>query len=245
MLLLSLSPATVVTLHAAFQEVHAGRCSLEEDAKLLGWLLLVFQLRAALYFGMLGLFVQSFRGERVDKSLFYWLVAPVRRDVLVFGKFLAASLGGFVLFAAGVITCMALTVLHLGDDGTAYLWQGRGLEQLGTYLGITLLACLGYGAVFLILNHVFKNPVLAAVGFFGWESVSGLLPKALQLLSVTFYLKPLFPVDLPLVGISGLLTAVVDPIPKSWAVLGLLLVSAVAVTTVAMRFRRVELEATD
>ncbi|MGC4065741.1 MAG: hypothetical protein QM784_14045 [Polyangiaceae bacterium] len=140
---------------------------------------------------------------------------------------------------------MILLVLHHGTQGTEYLWHGAGLEQLGTYLGLTLLACIGYGAVFLVLSHLFENPVLAAVVFFGWESVSAVLPKLLQFLSVTFYLKPLFPVELPALGISSLLTAVVEPIPRFWAVFGLLFVSTVAVTFVARGFRRVQIDSTD
>jgi ABC-type transport system involved in multi-copper enzyme maturation permease subunit len=244
-LLLALAPTGIIAIHALHAHWTGVRCALGQDVKLMAWVLSVLQLRIVLYFGMLGLVVQSIRGERVDKTLFYWLVAPVRRDALVVGKFLACTLGGFFLFAMGVLSSMALFVLHHGVEGSDYLWHGPGLTQLSAYLGLTFLACVGYGAVFLVLSQRFPNPVLAALAYFGWESVSAALPKLLQLLSVTFYLKPLFPVELPVVGISGLLTAVVEPIPSSYAVLGLLLVSAVAVTVVARGFRRAQLDTTD
>lgn len=245
LLLLAFAPAIVASLHVAFDRVLGGRCSIQQDAQLIAWLLLVFQLRVVVYFGMLGLFVQSFRGEMVNKALFYSLIAPLRREVLVAGKFCAAWLGGATFFVAGVVSCIGLLVLHHGSEGWQYLMRGEGLDQLGAYLGITLLACLGYGAAFLVLGHVFRNPVLAAVAFFVWEAVSALLPRPLQFLSVTFYLKPLFPVELPAVGISGLLTAVVEPLPPAWAVFDLMLVSAVAVTAVAVAFRRVEMDVAD
>lgn len=244
-LLLAFAPAIIAVLHVAFDRALGGRCTIEQDAKLVAWLMLVFQLRVSVYFGMLGLFVQSFRGESLDKTLFYSLVAPVRRELLVLGKFYALSFGGAICFTVGVLSCFALLVLHHGSDGWDYLLRDEGIDQLGAYLGITLLACLGYGAAFLALGHTFRNPVLAAVAFFVWEAVSVLLPRPLQFLSVTFYLKQLFPVELPSIGISGLLTAAVEPMSPIAAVFELLLVSSIAVTAVAVAFRRVEMDGPD
>ena len=60
-----------------------------------------------------------------------------------------------------------------------------------------MLACLGYGAVFLAMSLVFKNPIVPAVVVLFWEGVNGVLPVWLKRFSVTHYLKPLFPVELP------------------------------------------------
>ncbi|MGC4065731.1 MAG: hypothetical protein QM784_13995, partial [Polyangiaceae bacterium] len=85
MLLLALAPASVLAIHVAYEDWSGRHCTLDGDVRLLAWVLLLLQLRLALDFGLLGLFVQSFRGERVDRTWFYWLVAPIRRDVLAIG----------------------------------------------------------------------------------------------------------------------------------------------------------------
>ena len=103
-------------------------------------------------------------------------------------------------------------------DGLAH---GPGLAHLRLDLLVVLLACLGYGAVFLAFSLLFKNPVVPAVMLAFWEGVNGALPAWLKHLSVTFYLKPLFPVELPMKGILSLFTVVTEPTPRWLAVTGL------------------------
>ncbi len=57
--------------------------------------------------------------------------------------------------------------------------------------------CRQAGAVFLAMSLLFKNPIVPAVVLLFWEGINGVLPVWLKRLSVTYYLKPLFPVDLP------------------------------------------------
>ncbi len=242
---LSLAPAMVIALHWVSGALRSQHCSIESDSALFAWVFLVFQLRVAIYFGTLGVFARAFRGERNDRTLQYALMAPLRREWFVTTKYLADALGCFAWFGAGTALAWILMAWHHGGAGLAEALNAPNLLVLVKYLGICLLACLGYGAVFLALGHAFRNPVLGAIVFFGWESVSAMLPLGLQLLSVTFYLKPLFPVELPLFGISGLLTAAIEPLPTWGAVMGLLLISSLLVTSVAVAFRRVEVDSTD
>ena len=44
-----------------------------------------------IFFGCLGIFMNLFRGEVLDRSLHYYFLAPVRREVLVIGKYLAGT----------------------------------------------------------------------------------------------------------------------------------------------------------
>jgi ABC-type transport system involved in multi-copper enzyme maturation permease subunit len=240
--LLAFAPALIAMAHAIVGPMRHRTCSLAEDTILLAWLYQLFQLRLACFFGSLGIFVRIVRAEMIDRTIHYSLIAPIRREVLLVGKYLAASFGSSLLFTTGGALCFATMYLHHGTPAAHFLLEGAGLEHLGAYVGATALACFGYGAVFLAMGLFCRNPVLPAIVLFGWETISGVLPASLQLLSVTYYLKPLFPVDLPVVGISGLLTVVVEPIPRWLAVGGLILFSSVVVTLSALWFRRAEID---
>jgi hypothetical protein len=47
-----------------------------------------------------------------------------------------------------------------------------------------------------------------------WEGINGVLPVWLKRVSVTYYLKPLFPVELSILGSLGLFTVVAEPTPR-------------------------------
>src|SRR5215831_14572539 len=85
--LVAFAPAFAVGLHALNSPM--GRnCSLGEDTAILAGIFQLFYLRLGIFFGCLGLFTWLFRGEVVEKSLHYYFLAPLRREVLVAGKFL-------------------------------------------------------------------------------------------------------------------------------------------------------------
>ena len=69
-----------------------------------------------------------------------------------------------------------------------------GLGQLLTYAGITMLACLGYGAFFLVVGLFIRNPIIPALLLYGWEWINFLLPPVLKKISVIHYLNSLVPV---------------------------------------------------
>ena len=55
-------------------------------------------LRTIIFFGCAWTFMNLFRGEVVDRSLHYYFLAPVRREVLVFGKYFSGIVATLVLF---------------------------------------------------------------------------------------------------------------------------------------------------
>src|SRR5579871_7046791 len=60
-----------------------------EDTNIFATTFQLFYLRLAVFFGCLGIFMNLFRGEVLDKSLHFYFLSPIRRDVLMIGKFLA------------------------------------------------------------------------------------------------------------------------------------------------------------
>src|SRR5260370_30315036 len=182
----------------------------------------IYYLRLGIFFGVMGIFTWLFRGQIVQRTLHYSFLAPLRRELLIIGKFLAGALMAAVLFGAGVLFSFSLVYWHFAARGYDYVFHGPGLEQLAAYLGITALACIGYGAIFLTLTIIFKNPVIAGIVMLGWDTFSGVLPSMLQRLSVSFYLKHLCPLSAPADAILALPTLSPHPFPARPTVLVLL-----------------------
>jgi hypothetical protein len=198
--------------------------------------------RLVLFFVCLLVFTRLFRAEVQERSLHYSFLAPVRRDVLVAGKFLAGLVAVGAVLSATAAVCFLAHFLPLTAGGGsggygAFLLRGDGLGQLAGYVGVTLLGVLGYGAVFLTAGLFFRNPVLPALAIFGWEWANFLLPPLLKRISVIHYLQALQPVPPP----EGVLALLAEP-PSPWlAVPGLLLVAAALLGLSAWKVRRMEI----
>jgi hypothetical protein len=160
---------------------------------------------------------------------------------MVVGKYLAGVITASLLFGAGVTLSFMFMYSHFGQRGQHFVFEGPGLAQLGSYLLITTLACMGYGAVFLGLSLIFRNPIVPAAFVFGWETISGVLPAFLQKFSITFYLKNLSPVDIPPRGLLALFTVVADPVSPVLAVPGLMLLVAFTLALACYGIRSMEI----
>jgi ABC-type transport system involved in multi-copper enzyme maturation permease subunit len=240
--LLAFAPAVIIGLHAlvAMASRHEGH-SLENDTEVLAGIVQLYYLRVGVFFGCLGIFTRLFRGEMMEKSAHYYLLAPVRRELLAAGKFLAGAIAAASSLGLGVLASFLLMYCHFGPEARAFLFTGPGLGHLGAYLLVTVLACLGYGALFLLIGLLAKNPILPAIGVLVWESVNHVLPASLKLLSVIFYLDPLLPVPLPASGVTALFAIPAEPIATAVAVPGLLLVTAVILAFACWRVRETEI----
>src|SRR5260370_12072659 len=189
----------------------------------------------------MAMFTWLLRGEIVEKSLHYWCLAPMRREVLIVGKFLAGVLASVVTFGGSVLLAFIFMYGHFGAAGRAFIFDGPGLGHLLAYLGVATLACVGYGSLFLALSLVFKNPILPGIVVLLWETFHAVLPSLLQELSVMLYLKQLSPVSIPPDGIMALFTVVAEPVPAWISVPGLLVLCTVILVFACLRIRRTEI----
>jgi ABC-type transport system involved in multi-copper enzyme maturation permease subunit len=235
LLFLAFAPAFIIAAHA----IKDRHCNLHEETLILGGIIQLYYVRFGVFFGCLGIFVRLVRGELAERTLHYWFLAPVRRELLIVGKFLAGVLTTVTVFGAGILTSFCLMYIHF-DAGQDFVLNGPGLAHLRAYLLVAVLACLGYGAVFLAMSLLFKNPIVPAVVLLFWELINGVLPVWFKHFSVTYYLKPLFPVELEVQGVLGLFTVVAEPTPPWLAVSGLLLFAALVLTFACWRIRRLE-----
>ena len=237
--LLALIPVIIILIHYFFDR-NANPSLIDEDTIVLAGFIQVYYLRLGIFFVCMGIFTWLFRGEMVQKTLHYQFLVPVRKEVLVVGKFLAGALISIALFAVAVFACFFLTYNRLGAAGRSYVLDGPGLSQLGSYLLVTALACLGYGAVFLALSLVFKNPIIPGAMLMGWETVAPVFPSWAQHLSVSFYLMHLCPVKLPVEGPLAIFTVVAEPVAPFIAIFGLLCLTVAILVASCFLIHRLE-----
>jgi ABC-type transport system involved in multi-copper enzyme maturation permease subunit len=235
--LTALAPVGIIGLHALLDHGTA----LQEDTTVLAGIFQFYYLRLGIFFGCMGLFTWLFRGEVVEKSLHYYFLAPLRRELLVLGKFLAGVIASVYIFGLSVLLAFTLMYAHFGTAGRAFVFDGPGLGHLFAYLGVTVLACIGYGSLFLALSLVFKNPILPGIVVLLWETFHAVLPSLLQKFSVMFYLKQLCPVSIPPEGLMALFTVVAEPVSAWIAVPGLLCLCTAILVFACLRIRKMEI----
>ena len=195
-------------------------------------------LRTVVFFGCAWIFMNLFRGEIVDRSLHYYFLSPLRREVLVVGKYISGLFASSILF--GLATAASLFFLYLARGYSATvqdLTSGPGGPEVLAYLGITLLGCLGYGAVFLVIGLFFRNPIIPALLAYGWEAINFLLPPVLKKISIIHYLHSLMPVPVS----EGPFAMLADPTPVWIAAPGLLLTAAIVMLLAGLRIRKMEI----
>jgi ABC-2 family transporter len=220
--LLALIPVLFLGAHDIFSRYHFDSSQIEDDTEVLAGVIQLYYLRLGIFFACMGIFTWLFRGEMVARTLHYQFLVPVRKEVLVVGKFVAGVVISVALFETAVLACFYLIYERFGAAGRSYVFDGPGFSQLGSYLLVTALACLGYGAVFLTLSLLFKNPIIPGAMLMGWEAVAPIFPSWAQHLSVTFYLKHLCPVKLPIGGPLAIFTVVAEPVAPFIAIFGLI-----------------------
>lgn len=225
---------------------YRGECSLEKDQIIFGTVYQIFFLRLAVFFGCVFVFLNLFRGELLDKSLHYYFLAPVRREIVVFGKYLAGLVATSVIFSGSAALQILVLYMHFPKAMLdEYLATGHGWQHAFAYTGVAALACVGYGSVFLLAGMIMRNPLIPAVSILLWESINSILPAALRKISVIYYLKSMCPVEIlsnqDVPPVLALLAVNVEPATPLVAIGGLFAVALAIVAIAAYYSRRMEI----
>ena len=217
----------------------------EEDRTIFAGIFQYFYLRLAIFFGCLGIFMNLFRGEMSNRTLHFWLLAPARREVLLAGKYAAGLIASTVIFGGGALLMLAAMLWpHDAVEVQSY-WNAGGMRHVFWYAAAAALGCVGYGSVFLAVGLYFRNPIIPAAVLLAWEGINGILPHALQKMSVLYYLQSLCPVPAPIEddapALIRLLAAPAAPASGPGALLGLLLLTAFVLWIAALAVRRMQI----
>lgn len=204
-----------------------------------------FMLAAILYIGNAIMFTSLVRGEILERSIHYPMLAPVRREILILGRFVGGLISAFILFGLATIACYLVIYLPFGVTRLVTdLSSGITLEQLSTYLLMTFLACMGYGSVFMATGLVFRNPLIPVLAIAGWEIINFLLPPALKVISVVFYLKNLMPVHIEQQAPLPL-AVVAQPLPIWMSIFGIVFLASISISIAIFYLKRMEIRYTE
>jgi len=237
--------------HLRFEEgilqskMHRPLNDFEEDRSVFAGVFQYFYLRLAIFFGCLGIFMNLFRGEMLDKTLHFWFLVPARREVLLAGKYLAGLIASTLIFGVGAALCFGIMLWPQDPVQSAAFWQTQGASHAFWYAAAAAMACVGYGSVFLAAGLLLRNPIIPAVAILFWESINGVLPAALQKLSVLYYVQSLCPVPAPMDSnaplLIKLLASPAEPPSPALAVLGLVGVTVLVLWAAARAVRSLEI----
>jgi len=196
-----------------------------------------FFLRLVIFFASILVFMQLFRGDVLERTLHFYFLAPVRREFLVVGKYVSGVAMNSILFGGSTIASFLILFAATGSaQFQEFVLKGPGMGHLMAYVGVTVLACIGYGSIFLLTGLVFRNPIVPAAVVLGWEYINFLLPPLLKKISIIFYLESLCPVPIPL----GPFTVLAEPAPFWLAVPGLLGLTLTVLLLASLMIRRME-----
>ena len=217
----------------------------EEDRMVFAGIFQYFYLRLAIFFGCLGIFMYLFRGEMSNRTLHFWFLAPARREVLLAGKYAAGLIASAAIFGGGALLMQAAMIWpHDAVEIQSY-WNGGGMGHVFWYAVAAALGCVGYGSVFLAVGLYVRNPIIPAAVLIAWEGANGILPHALQKMSILYYLQSLCPVPAPIADdvptLIRLLAAPAAPASRPAAIVGLLLLTAFVLWIAAVAVRRMQI----
>jgi ABC-type transport system involved in multi-copper enzyme maturation permease subunit len=214
----------------------AGRVqSLSDLTQMYAFFYQTFMLRLAIFFSCALVYSQLFRGEILEKTLHFYLLAPVRREVIAAGKYLAGTAAMAIIFATSTILTNILIYLPSASRMTFFM-EGEGLSNLARYVLVTVLACAAYGGVFMLTGLWFRNPIVPAIVIGLWEAFYFVLPETLQKLTIMHYLQSL----LPLVIDRGPFSIVIDASSATFSVLALLGIAVLLVWAAGKILRQTE-----
>jgi ABC-type transport system involved in multi-copper enzyme maturation permease subunit len=156
---------------------------------------------------------------------------------LLVGKYISGLVTSVVLFVFTTVAAMLLLyVPHVYSQSMRFFGEGQGMAHLLTYAGITVLACIGYGAFFLVVGLFIRNPIIPALLLYGWEWLNFLLPPLLKKISVIHYLNSLVPIPIS----EGPFAVIAEPTPAYIAIPSMLGVTIIVLVLAAYRIRHME-----
>lgn len=236
LLVLALAPVLILALRAVIPGAVDDPSNLPDATNGFSATFQGFIIPVVVFLGCVWIFGNLIRREVLDRSLHYYFLSPIRRELLVVAKYLTGVLVAVVLFGAS--TFASYLFAYAPHTGVArFFFNGPGLGHLAAYMLVTALACAGYGALFLALGFFFKSPAIPALAVFSWERILFLLPPLLKKVSVSHYLQSLCPVPFD----EGPLAILADA-PSPWvSIPGVLLLSVVLVTLSAWKIRKMEI----
>jgi ABC-type transport system involved in multi-copper enzyme maturation permease subunit len=127
--------------------------------------------------------VSVFHDEINDSTINYLISRPIHRVELVIYKYVGLVISALVV----VLPPLILTYLIIAPKAGAPI-QNIGI--LTNYMGVVILAIVGYGAIFMFFGLLFKRPMLISLFYmFVWESVLAGIALLINQITIRHYLE--------------------------------------------------------
>src|SRR3984885_14549211 len=101
--LLALAPVAIFAAQTIIMLSRHRPADFGEDTNRFAGVFQLLDLRVVLFFGCLGIFMNLFRGEVLDRSLHYYFLAPIRREVLGVWKSLSGIISAVAIFSTSTV----------------------------------------------------------------------------------------------------------------------------------------------
>lgn len=217
----------------------------EETRQVFAGIFQFYYLRLAIFFGCLGIFMNLFRGEMLDKTLHFWFLAPARREVLLFGKYAAGLIASITIFVVGALLAFTIMVEAHNPVAIQTYWREAGVSHAFWYAASAALGCIGYGSVFMAAGLFLRNPIIPAAVLLAWEGISSFLPEILQKASILHYLQSLCPMAAPFDSdvptVLRMLLVPASPASHTGAIFGMLVITALMLWIACKAIRRMQI----
>lgn len=134
------------------------------------------------------------RQDRDEQTLHYFFLQPVRRWMVICGKFVAFLLVAGVICVVSFWTVyLAMALPSIGGRGVAAdLFTHGRFGILGRETLVLLLGLLGYGAFAMLMGGFFKSATYSLF-LLAWEAGLPYLPSTLKFWTFAHYLQSLLP----------------------------------------------------
>jgi ABC-2 type transport system permease protein len=163
--------------------------------------------------------VSLFNDDITDKTITYLISRPVDRFELVIYKYIGYLFSAIVVVIPPLVLTFLIVAAKAGDIG-------GHIGLLSTYIGVFVLAIIGYGAIFMFFGLLFKRPLLISFIFmFVWEEFFASIPLLINKITLRHYLESICYHAIN-IGIAKEIFAHPDKIPADTivSVVGLLIV---------------------
>ena len=154
--LAAFAPSGVLTLAVIFNDSRRVP-SLSDFSEIYAVLFQTFVLRLSVFLSSALVFSQLFRGEMLEKTLHFYLLTPVRREVIAAGKYIAGVTAMTVVFGISTILSNLLIYMNSPSMG-AFFFEGPGMSYLAAYVLGIVLACAAYGGIFMLATWFDPKP---------------------------------------------------------------------------------------
>ena len=123
-------------------------------------------------------------GEDVEsETISYLMTRPIPRSALVLGKY-----GAFLIISVSIIVSSTALTFAASTALSGLSFSGNHLTLLLEYIGVELLALIGYGAFCMLLGAMLKRPVVVGIAIiFGWQRVATIVPGLIDFFTIKKY----------------------------------------------------------